>query len=281
MNRKHFLRILSAALLPALLSACAAQRPELYAMRNGGSHQPFYFTDRYGELAFREFYDWAGQVVGDRAVVERDGKWGDIDRSGETVVPFRYDWAGSFGQYGFDEEVAMVKTGMDRDRIPLYTPCPTALIDRDGERITPVYGFMTPIVGGVSFVNDGRKFHGVGRDLLASDGKWGCVDRRGRLVVACEYELAYPLFDRFAFVRKDGKWGVLDRRGRLIVPCRYDAGYYRAGIYVLDTLFDTQDTPPTDGVNPAVRGEFEEGRIYMIADGCAEAFDMKGRKIGK
>ena len=228
MNRKHFLRILSAALLPALLSACAAQRPELYAMRNGGSHQPFYFTDRYGELAFREFYDWAGQFVGDRAVVERDGKWGYIDRSGETVVPFRYDWAGSFGQYGFDEEVAMVKTGMDRDRIPLYTPCPTALIDRDGERITPVYGFMTPIVGGVSFVNDGRKFHGVGRDLLASDG-----------------------------------------------------GYYRAGIYVLDTLFDTQDTPPTDGVNPAVRGEFEEGRIYMIADGCAEAFDMKGRKIGK
>ena len=136
MNRKHFLRILSAALLPALLSACAAQRPELYAMRNGGSHQPFYFTDRYGELAFREFYDWAGQFVGDRAVVERDGKWGYIDRSGETVVPFRYDWAGSFGQYGFDEEVAMVKTGMDRDRIPLYTPCPTALIDRDGERIT-------------------------------------------------------------------------------------------------------------------------------------------------
>ena len=250
-------------------------------MRNGGSHQPFYFTDRYGELAFREFYDWAGQFVGDRAVVERDGTWGYIDRSGETVVPFRYDWAGSFGQYGFDEEVAMVKTGMDRDRIPLYTPCPTALIDRDGERITSVYGFMTPSVGGVSFVNDGRKFHGVGRDLLASDGKWGCVDRRGRLVVACEYELAYPLFDRFAFVRKDGKWGVLDRRGRLIVPCRYDAGYYRAGIYVLDTLFDTQDTPPTDGVNPAVRGEFEEGRIYMIADGCAEAFDMKGRKIGK
>ena len=79
MNRKHFLRILSAALLPALLSACAAQRPELYAMRNGGSHQPFYFTDRYGELAFREFYDWAGQFVGDRAVVERDGKELSLD----------------------------------------------------------------------------------------------------------------------------------------------------------------------------------------------------------
>ena len=154
MNRKHFLRILSAALLPALLSACAAQRPELYAMRNGGSHQPFYFTDRYGELAFREFYDWAGQFVGDRAVVERDGKWGYIDRSGETVVPFRYDWAGSFGQYGFDEEVAMVKTGMDRDRIPLYTPCPTALIDRDGERITPVYGFRL-LAGCRSSTTDG------------------------------------------------------------------------------------------------------------------------------
>lgn len=281
MNRKHFLRILSAALLPALLSACAAQRPELYAMRNGGSHQPFYFTDRYGELAFREFYDWP---VSSSAIVPSSNgtaNGGISTGAAKRSSRFRYDWAGSFGQYGFDEEVAMVKTGMDRDRIPLYTPCPTALIDRDGERITPVYGFMTPIVGGVSFVNDGRKFHGVGRDLLASDGKWGCVDRRGRLVVACEYELAYPLFDRFAFVRKDGKWGVLDRRGRLIVPCRYDAGYYRAGIYVLDTLFDTQDTPPTDGVNPAVRGEFEEGRIYMIADGCAEAFDMKGRKIGK
>ena len=156
MNRKHFLRILSAALLPALLSACAAQRPELYAMRNGGSHQPFYFTDRYGELAFREFYDWAGQFVGDRAVVERDGKWGYIDRSGETVVPFRYDWAGSFGQYGFDEEVAMVKTGTDRDRIPLYTPCPTALIDRDGERLSSTTDGSSTAAGGTCSLPTGN-----------------------------------------------------------------------------------------------------------------------------
>ncbi len=88
---------------------------------------------------------------------------------------------------------------------------------------------MTPIVGGVSFVNDGRKFHGVGRDLLASDGKWGCVDRRGPVGRRLRVRAGLSLFDRFAFVRKDGKWGVLDRRGRLIVPLPLRCGVLSSG----------------------------------------------------
>lgn len=94
--------------------------------------------------------------IGDRAAVRLNGKWGFIDPSGATAVPCQYDWCGSFGEYGFDKSVAMVKNEVDKFKVPILSDCPTALIDRKGNRITPFYGFIFPVRDKVAFVNDGR-----------------------------------------------------------------------------------------------------------------------------
>lgn len=137
---------------------------------------------------------------------------------GATAVPLQYDWCGSFGEYGFDKSVAMVKNEVDKFKVPILSDCPTALIDRKGNRVTPFYGFIFPVRDKVAFVNDGRTDFADTRlqNLGFADGKWGCIDPKGRLVVPCVYELAYLLIATpgFTIVRRDGKWGVLNDRGR-------------------------------------------------------------------
>lgn len=50
----------------------------------------------------------------------------------------------------------MVKNEVDKFKVPILSDCPTALIDRKGNRVTPFYGFIFPVRDKVAFVNDGR-----------------------------------------------------------------------------------------------------------------------------
>ena len=263
----------------ALSSCAASQCPLLYMNRTRGG-APCYFTDEYGHAVFGNArYEDARQFIGDRAAVRLNGKWGFIDPSGATAVPLQYDWCGSFGEYGFDKSVAMVKNEVDKFKVPILSDCPTALIDRKGNRITPFYGFIFPVRDKVAFVNDGRTDFADTRlqNLGFADGKWGCVDPKGRLVVPCVYELAYLLIATpgFTIVRRDGKWGVLNDRGRPIVPCVYDAVYYKEGHTVIDTQADTSEAGKSVA---APNGGFREKLLYMQKEGETEIFTEKGRR---
>ena len=152
----------------ALSSCAASQCPQLYMNRTRGS-APCYFTDEYGHAVFGNArYEDARQFIGDRAAVRLNGKWGFIDPSGATAVPLQYDWCGSFGEYGFDKSVAMVKNEVDKFKVPILSDCPTALIDRKGNRVTPFYGFILPVRDKVAFVNDGRSSRTPGCRTWAS-----------------------------------------------------------------------------------------------------------------
>ena len=265
-------------LISLALSSCAAsQCPQLYMNRTRGS-APCYFTDEYGHAVFGNArYEDARQFIGDRAAVRLNGKWGFIDPSGATAVPLQYDWCGSFGEYGFDKSVAMVKNEVDKFKVPILSDCPTALIDRKGNRVTPFYGFIFPVRDKVAFVNDGRTDFADTRlqNLGFADGKWGCIDPKGRLVVPCVYELAYLLIATpgFTIVRRDGKWGVLNDRGRPIVPC---AVYYKEGHTVIDTQADTAEAGKSVA---APNGGFREKLLYMQKEGETEIFTEKGRRV--
>ena len=267
-------------LISLALSSCAAsQCPQLYMNRTRGS-APCYFTDEYGHAVFGNArYEDARQFIGDRAAVRLNGKWGFIDPSGATAVPLQYDWCGSFGEYGFDKSVAMVKNEVDKFKVPILSDCPTALIDRKGNRVTPFYGFIFPVRDKVAFVNDGRTDFADTRlqNLGFADGKWGCIDPKGRLVVPCVYELAYLLIATpgFTIVRRDGKWGVLNDRGRPIVlrlrRCLLQRRAYRyrhAGRHGRSRK-----------ERRGSERRFREKLLYMQKEGETEIFTEKGRRV--
>ncbi|WP_418426266.1 WG repeat-containing protein [Alistipes sp.] len=264
----------SIVLLCLLLISCVSQR-ELRLYRNviGNKNPMYFYADEYDNIVFSSRYEDARQYAEGLAAVKQGGKWGFINMAGQTVIPFRYDWCSSFGEYGFDKHIAVIKMDVNKDRIPMLTPCPTALIDANGKQITPFYGFMYPIEHDLSVVNDGKALHNIGRELSAFDGKWGCINSKGKLVVPCEFDLIYPFKDIITFAQKDGKWGVLNETGKLIIPCEFDAGYFKNGYFTMDTVVDT------DGRDSVFLQELQEKTIYLVIDDNVAVFNMKGRRI--
>lgn len=58
------------------------------------------------------------------------------------------------------------------------------------------------------------------------NGKWGYVDRTGKLVIPCQYDRVWNFSEGFATVRNNaGKCGVIDRAGTIVIPCQYDTIY--------------------------------------------------------
>lgn len=67
--------------------------------------------------------------------------------------------------------------------------------------------------------------------LTNQPGKWGFIDKSGRLIIACQFDDVHKLtgpdlsirFARgLAEVCKDRKWGFVDRSGTLAIACQFD-----------------------------------------------------------
>lgn len=268
----------SACLLSFLVFLLSCSSPRggtgLYLYRNPYGQSPCYYADVYGNARCPKHYQDGRQYVDGLAAVKQGGKWGFIDGEGAEAIPFEYDWVSSFGEYGFDRGVAIAKVGdVDDALIPMITPCRTFLIDTAGRVVSREYGLVHSVEYGLARVYDGREFHGMGSLLVSGDGLWGCVDRRGREVIPCRYEVMYPFLpEGFTFVRSNGLWGCIDRRGRELVPCLYDGVIYRSEAANVNTF-------AVEGREAVAVSNLQESVIHMFAGKDIIAFDRKGKRV--
>jgi hypothetical protein len=67
--------------------------------------------------------------------------------------------------------------------------------------------------------------------VVANHGRYGVIDRSGKVLVPLEYDFAWPFDNGMAVVYRGGKFGAVDRSGRLAVPLEYDLlyGFGKAG----------------------------------------------------
>ena len=74
----------------------------------------------------------------------------------------------------------------------------------------------------ISYMYDGAYSFHEGLAAVKKGGKWGYVDKTGRLVISYMYDEAYSFHEGMASVRNGGKYGFIDKTGRLIVSYKYD-----------------------------------------------------------
>src|SRR6266436_2430557 len=92
--------------------------------------------------------------------VEKESKFGFIDRAGKVVIPMQFDDARDF-----HEGLALVKTGEKKQ-----------FIDTSGRVVIEVnYDIVHDFFEGVAVVNIGERRNGIG--LIANPGKWGYIDK--------------------------------------------------------------------------------------------------------
>jgi|GEM_PF-2292521 len=160
-------------------------------------------------------YSIVGSFNEGLATIEKDGKCGFIDETGNIIIPLEYD-ADRYSY--FSEGLALVYTGGHymnvSQRVMEGGKC--GFIDKTGKIAIPlIYDNATAFSEGVAAVS--------------KDGKQYLIDKNGNVVVTLKtyYSDTDSLFNKMgidpfsgglAAVTKDGKWGFIDKTGKEVIP---------------------------------------------------------------
>ena len=69
------------------------------------------------------------------------------------------------------------------------------------------------------------------------NGKWGFIDKTGKVVSPCRWMHIENFSEGLASVEDDnGKYGFIDKTGKVVIPCKWDgAGNFHEGLaWVID-----------------------------------------------
>ena len=158
------------------------------------------FIDKTGNQIIPCLYDSVDNFHEGLAVVQLNNKWGAINNVGELIIPYSYN-----DHFWFSEGLANVKlngkVGYINTKGELQIPC----------------------------IYDNATIFSEGYACVELNGKLGYIDRTGKMIVPCMYDICYSIDNPYHKVSHsyfpiyiDGKWGMLDKQGYMIVPCIYD-----------------------------------------------------------
>ncbi len=100
--------------------------------------------------------------------------------------------------------------------------------DRDG-----TYGFVDSDNHEllIPFAYDWAFDFSEGLALVKKNGKWGYIDKTGKVAIPFTYNGASNFREGLALVGKNGKWGYIDKTGKVAIPFIYDdAGFFSKGM---------------------------------------------------
>lgn len=150
------------------------------------------------------------------------GKYGIIDKDMILKVPVSLD--------DIDPEYKFSGQGMERVQY--------------GDK----YGYISPFTGDliVPFEYTDTRKPTNGLFWVKKNGKWGCIDKTGKVRIAFLYDEAtgFTAENRSA-VAINGKFGHIDKSGKIRTPLKYDfASYYNHGVSMIriDDKYGYMDT---------------------------------------
>jgi len=176
--------------------------------------------------------------------IKEDGKWGFINRQGEVVVEPQFDLvlaspdnaitarseAGWFAVHSDESQAVVMKLPFDATCRAVWELAPGlyAIVTPQGTaEILDVKGRFDARV-------DDDSYFGLLREGLLpikQAGKWGAVDRSGRIVIKPSFDFMDNFFERKAAVLVGKKWGYVDFKGEMIIEPRFRvAGEFVGGI---------------------------------------------------
>ena len=173
--------------------------------------------------------------------VERNNKIGFIDKSGNEIVPCKYDYC--IQSYSYDYEFIEGMASVDKGKKHGY-------IDDTGKEVIPCkYVLASPFKDGIAIVgkveNEDLVFIQIDKngnflkideeyETYENDGKYGYMKKNGEKITPCIYDndlafhtfhTSYGFFKDYAEVKRDGKYGFIDKTGNEFVSCVYDQVY--------------------------------------------------------
>lgn len=182
-----------------------------------------------GEVTLEASYDELKETKSGILIAKKDGKYGVIDLENNSKVEFKYN------VISYNEKADLYITEDENFNNEIldntYTVKLTGiLIDLDSEKgylelrqddEYKYYNFKFEEKKETDIFTSNTLF------LSKKDGKYGFIDKEGKVIVDYIYDDATSQnIYGYAGVKKDGKWGVVDNKGSLIQEPTYDLDDY-------------------------------------------------------
>lgn len=153
---------------------------------------------------FADEYDSIGDIHLGIAVVQRDDKFGVINKNGKIVIPLIYDYISDFRNNlaaAFIEDKGCFVNTKGEQIIPLiYDDIPTELY---GELNCP------------QFINGFVK--------VCVNGKYGFINKKGEPAIPAIYDSAKDFTNSdLSIVSQGKKWGIVNKDGDTVLDIKYD-----------------------------------------------------------
>jgi len=155
------------------------------------------FADTLGNLVIPMKYESAYDFKNDVGIVSENGKFGLINKEGESITQFKYS-----GIWGFYDGIASVNIKENHKSF-------WGIIDYNGRELTPIK---------YDFIDDFKE----GLAIVKINGKMGFIDRKGDEIITPKYTHGTFFYEGFAQVVYGEKVGFVDKTGKEITLIKYD-----------------------------------------------------------
>ena len=231
----------------------------LYVIKENGK---YVIVNKSGEKVINKSYDDILSINKEYIIAVNNKKCGVIDIHGETKIPFNYDnlisasgndyIAKSGDKYGVIGIDGNTKLGYESTSISYINSGNFYIADymENGKLTSKVYdsNYEVKVTGIVSEINTSKGYIRVHTDndykyynfkfeeksasgvlttntlfLSKKDGKYGFIDKTGKVVVDYIYDDATEQNSSgYAGIKKDGLWGSVDLNGKVVTEPKYN-----------------------------------------------------------
>lgn len=186
------------------------------------------FIDKSGTVIVIPQFNDAENFSEGLAAVENNGNWGYIDKKGNMVINMQFDAA-----FNFNDGIAAVVSG---------SQC--GLIDKKGNYvINPQFDNVVEFSEGMAAFRSGKTYGFVNKKgeivinpqfmmagdfknglalVVSSNEKCGYINKKGEYIITPQFSWATDFINDIAFVQHDKKIGIIDKQGKYIVNPQFD-----------------------------------------------------------
>jgi hypothetical protein len=189
------------AVHPSSSGALIAEPLQLLPVRQ---HGKWGYIDRNGTLIIPPQFDRALNFSEGRAAVKLSGQWGYIDTAGKFAIPPTFKQQPG----NFSEGLAWVKL---QGKLSYINPqgLPVIVVSSNRDRWTEAEV-------------DGQDFQDGRAEIRLDDGMCNWIDHAGKPINVQPMPCGSVFQEGLAAFTRDGKYGFIDRTGKLVIPAQFN-----------------------------------------------------------
>lgn len=197
-----------------------------------------------GKVITEPKFDVIKEYKGKYALVQLNSKVGIIDTNGVLIIPtvyeeIEYDYLVKVGyarfkqdgKFGFINKNGKVKVKNDYDVLENYFKEGMAYAKKGAK-----WSFISDkgvVVASDFDSTDTKMAYMEGVIPVMKDGKWGAIDKLGKLLIPANFDFVHNLREHLLVVKKGSKFAFYNKKGTALTDFIYDEVDYRANNYHL------------------------------------------------